>query len=326
PGVQWLRLPLPFARLDHINVWLLADGDGLTLVDTGIRSRTSQAVWEEILAGPLAGQHITRLIVTHFHPDHCGLAGWLAERFGVRLWMPRTEWLMARTLTLDAANSVPDEVLAFYHRLGFTPDMLAAFRAAGYSQYRRGVHEPPRSYRRIQDGEDIAIGDQLWRVIVGRGHAPEHACLYCGAHGVLIGGDQVLATITPHIGVYANEPDGDPLGEYLDSLAVFRPLPQDTLVLPSHLLPYRGLHTRLDQLRAHHDDRLRFLLAALTAPRTAVDLVPALFGRKLQEPADWYFAVGETLSHLNRLAATAAAVRATDTAGVWRWHAGEAAS
>jgi glyoxylase-like metal-dependent hydrolase (beta-lactamase superfamily II) len=301
-GVRWLRMPLPYS-LDHINLWALRDGSAWTLVDTGVRSRKVQALWEQIFTDGLDGLPVRRLIVTHFHPDHAGLAGWLCERLGIELWMPRTEWLFARMLTMDAPDDVPEDVLAFYQRAGFDATMLEMMRAAGYGHYRKRVSPLPASYRRIQDSDRLQIDCRAWQVIVGTGHSPEHACLYCPELELMIGGDQVLAKISPHIGVYPSEPEADPLGDYLDSLPRFRELPADTLVLPSHILPYRGLHRRLDSLSRHHDERLARLRRACAEPRTAAELVPMLFDRELN-PMDFYMATAETLSHLNHSRAT----------------------
>ncbi len=316
-GVGWLRMPLPF-QLDHINLWLLRDGPGWTIVDAGLRSRKVQGLWEQILATALEGQPVRRLIVTHFHPDHAGLAGWLCERLKVPLWMPRTEWLYARMLTLDAPEEVPDDVIAFYRSAGFEEPMLAMMRAAGYAHYRKGVAPLPRQFRRLQDGDAIDIDGRAWQIMVGTGHSPEHACLYCSELGVLIGGDQLLAKISPHIGVYPTEPEANPLQDYLGSLPRFRHLPAETLVLPSHILPYRGVHKRLASLAAHHEERLGRLKRACATPHTATELVPILFDRKL-DAMGFYMATGETLAHLNHLRADGVIERHSEPGSVDRY-------
>jgi glyoxylase-like metal-dependent hydrolase (beta-lactamase superfamily II) len=311
PGVHWIRMPLPFA-LDHINLWLLEDGDGLVIVDCGLALDSSKDFWRQILgghgAGPDAGQgarRIHRLVVTHFHPDHIGLAGWLAEWLDAELWITRTEWLMARMLYLDTAASNHEHHARFYRMHGM-PQGAAEKMFTGGNTYRARVTEPPVLHRRLQAGDTIAIGGRAWQIIVGTGHAPEHACLYSDELRVLISGDQILPKITPNISVWASEPDANPLDDYLGSLDQFRALPADTLVLPSHNLPFRGLHRRLDELRHHHDERLDRLRNAPVPPggMSAADAVPILFRREL-DTHQFGFAMGEALAHLAYLEGSA---------------------
>lgn len=296
-GVFWLRMPLPYA-LDHINLWALRDGSSWTIVDTGARNKTTQDLWKQVFIKELNQFPINRLIVTHFHPDHVGLAGWLCEQLDIRLWMTRSEWLFARMLTLEIEEEAPKEFVTFYQRAGFNSKMLEAICDTGYKHYRKNVTPLPRSYLRIQDGDQLKIDGRIWRVVIGSGHSPEHACLQCDELGLMIGGDQVLAKISPHIGVFPSEPEANPLADYLASLHRLRKLPKDLMVLPSHILPYRGLHRRLDSLNDHHSKRLAQLTAACVQPRTAADLVPLLFQRDLG-PMELFLATTETLSHLN---------------------------
>lgn len=304
PGVHWIRMPLPFA-LDHINLWLLEDGDDLVIVDCGLALEDSKAIWRRILkhhgAGPGAGpkaRRINRMIVTHFHPDHIGLAGWLGELLDTDLWITRTEWLMARMLYMDTAATNHEHVAAFYRMHGMPSDTATKMFADG-NTYRARVTEPPMLHRRLQAGDVLRVGGRDWRVIVGTGHAPEHACLYCHELGVLISGDQILPKITPNISVWASEPDANPLDDYLGSLDQFRALPHETLVLPSHNLPFRGLHRRLDELRHHHDERLDRLRHADGGRDglSAAEAVPILFRRTL-DTHQFGFAMGEALAHL----------------------------
>jgi glyoxylase-like metal-dependent hydrolase (beta-lactamase superfamily II) len=318
PGVHWIRMPIPIPGLEFINLWAIEDGDGWTIVDSGLRSKRIQAHWEEIFAGPMAGRPVARLICTHFHPDHLGQAGWITRRFGAPLWMTLAEWSFGRMLSLEEKESVPDEVLDFYRRIGFGPEPLEQYRQRGYNNYRRAVTEIPSSFRRIAHDDVLSIGGREWRVIVGYGHSQEHACLYCAELGVLISGDQILPRITPHIGVYPGEPEANPLKFYLDSLPTFRPLPADTLVLPSHNDPFRGLHLRLDQMAEHHDIRLAALEAACVEPRTALEILPVLFRRQLDERST-FMAVGEALAHLHWLIARGRMARELGSDGVMRF-------
>jgi glyoxylase-like metal-dependent hydrolase (beta-lactamase superfamily II) len=294
PGIFWLRMPLPFA-LDHINLWLLEDKDGWTIVDTGICRDEIKALWRKLLTDVMAKRPVKRIIATHFHPDHLGLAGWLEEECGAPLWMTGTEWLMGSFLYYDSDARTTTRTLDFYRRHGLSEQWLTKLNSG--NRYRRAVSPPPTAFYRIRDGDSISIGDKDWRVIVGNGHAPEHACLYCEALGTFISGDQILPKITPNISVYASEPDSNPLGLYLESLANFYALPQETLVLPSHGYPFTGLHARLDYIHEHHGDHFGELLAAIDQPRSAAELIPVMFQRQL-DTHQIFFAMGECLAHL----------------------------
>lgn len=298
PGIDWVRMPLPFA-LDHVNLWLVADGDGYTLVDAGIALDSIKQCWEAILATACAGRPVKRLIVTHFHPDHLGLGAWFAEKLGIEVWMTQGEYLGALAVREQLAGYGVPAMLQQFRSHGLDEARLDALARRGNS-YRRGVPELPGHYRRIIDGEELRIGAHTWRVMVGYGHSPEHAALYCAELGVLISGDMVLPRITTNISVIAATPDADPLQLFLDSLARYAQLPADTLVLPSHGRPFRGLRQRADFIAAHHRERCEALLACCQTPRTAAELLPTLFTREL-DAHQVMFAMGETIAHLNRL-------------------------
>jgi glyoxylase-like metal-dependent hydrolase (beta-lactamase superfamily II) len=303
PGIGWLRMPLPFA-LDHINLWLLDDGASWTVVDCGYASAATQALWQRIFAERLAGRPIGRILVTHYHPDHIGLAGWLAERFAAPLWITEEEWRHARMMTADGdgAAVLADAARRFARRAGLTDDDSALF-AERHAGYKRGVSPLPAAFVRLADDMEVAIGGRSWRVIVGEGHAPELACLYCAELGVLIAGDQILPRISPNISVPPHQPDADPLALYLRSLArLRRELPPETLILPSHNLPFRGVHVRINELAAHHRERCAETIAACHRPLSAADLLPILFRRPLDRHQT-AFALGEALAHLHYVAA-----------------------
>ena len=317
PGVLWLRMPLPFA-LDHINLWLLEDGPSWTIVDCGYALPQTQALWRQILAERLAGRPVGRILVTHYHPDHIGLAGWLGERLDAPLWITEREWLHARLMTGDGTADYAASARRFARRAGLDAAASEAF-AERHAGYRRGVPSVPPAYRRIADGDTIAIGGREWRVIVGEGHAPELACLHCAQTGTLIAGDQILPRISPNISVAPHEPEGDPLARYLSSLArLRRELPADTLVLPSHHLPFRGAHLRIDQLIAHHRERCAEILAACARPQSAAGLMPVLFRRRLDRHQTG-FALGETLAHLHYLRGDGELARAAGDDGIDRF-------
>ena len=308
PGVRWLRMPLPFA-LNHINLWLLRDRQdgpqgevqGWTIVDCGINDDTTRAAWEQIFAHELRGLPVLRVVCTHMHPDHIGLAHWLCERFGCRLWISSTDWNVARIASQSTTGFGGDASANFFALHGLTdPDSLAQVRARS-DYYSRMVPQVPGRFRRLMDGTELQIDGHTWRCIAGYGHAPEHMALHCANLDVLISGDMVLPRISTNVSVIEVEPEADPLRLYLESIERFRDLPASTLVLPSHGKPFTGLQVRIDQLHQHHDDRLAETLAACTdRPHSAADLLPVLFRRAL-DLHQTTFAMGESLAHLHAL-------------------------
>lgn len=314
PGVHWVRMALPFA-LDHINLWVLEEDDGLVVVDTGYGLDETKAAWESVLA-PF-GKPVTRVIVTHCHPDHLGLAQWLAERDGAPVLMTQGEYLAAHALW----NQLP----------GFcTPDMVAQFRTHGLDEarlealsrrgnaYRKGIPALPGRYQRLYDNDLIRIGGNDWRVMVGYGHAPEHAALYCAAQNLLISGDMLLPRISTNVSVFAATPEDDPLARFLYSISTFKQLPAVTLVLPSHGSPFRSIGIRVDELHAHHAARCAELLAACEVPRSAGDLLATLFPRAL-DTHQVMFAMGEAIAHLNHLEHKREVCRVVGSDGVVRF-------
>jgi glyoxylase-like metal-dependent hydrolase (beta-lactamase superfamily II) len=318
PGIHWLRMPLPFV-LNHINLWLLEDGPGWTIVDCGFALDEARGAWEGIFAETLGGRRVQRVIVTHYHPDHIGLASWLTERWEAPMWISEKEWLHARMHVLGTGGDASEGARRdFARRAGLDEDSSQVF-AERQGNYRRGVPSVPQSYRRIGEGSAIEIGGREWRVIIGEGHAPEHACLYCAEAGVLIAGDQILPRISPNISVQTYEPDGDPLARYLDSLKKLRAaLPPDILVLPSHNLPFYGVHQRIDELAAHHEARCGEVIAACSRPLSAADMIPVLF-RRLLDRHQMGFALGEALAHLHYLEGQGALTREPGSDGVDRF-------
>jgi glyoxylase-like metal-dependent hydrolase (beta-lactamase superfamily II) len=313
-GVGWSRLPVP-GSLGHINVWLLDDGAELVVADTGLAIGAARAAWAALLEGPLAGRELTRIVVTHFHPDHIGLAGWLAARNGARLWMTRGEWTLARMLAADVRDAPPDEALAFWRAAGWEAPRIAAEAEKGWGRFAAMVSPIPASYGRLRDGDTVRIGARDWRVVVGSGHSPEHACLVDFEGRLMIAGDQVLPRITSNVSLSLSEPEADPLGEWLDSIARLKRLPDDLTVLPAHGLPFTGLHARLDALDAGHRGRLDALHAHLAEPRRAVDCFAVLFGRRIDDGI-LGMATGEALAHLRRLEVEGRAAREVRD-GVW---------
>jgi len=309
PGILWVRMGLPFA-LDHINLWLLRDedasGPGWSIVDTGIDDAATRAAWERIFATSLGGLPVLRVIVTHMHPDHIGCAHWLCERWNVRLWISATDFNVARLASSASAGFGGPLSAAFMAQHGLAADPDAVGKVGARSSYYKSlVPAVPLSFRRLLGGGTIAIGRgdarDGWRCQAGYGHAPEHMALHNAARGVLISGDMVLPRISTNVSVTDIEPESDPLTLYLDSIERMRTIPADVLVLPSHGRPFKGLHTRIDQLQAHHAERFAEVLEACAkAPQTAFELVPVLFKRKL-DLHQMTFAMGESIAHLHAL-------------------------
>lgn len=322
-SVQWARLPMP-GSLGHINSWLIDDADaagpGLMAVDTGIMLTECSDGWKALFADALADTRMTRVLCTHLHPDHIGLAGWLAKRFDAPILMTRGEWLKANYMIADVRDEQPSEVTVQQRGCGWDDVAIDRAKASGWGTLQRIVFRLPYGYHRLVDGQQLTIGKGDWRVVVGSGHSPEHACLLNEAEGVLISGDQVLPRISSNVSSHAGEPDADPLGEWLASIAKLMHLPADVLVCPAHGEPFRGLHVRLQSLHDEHHDRLDAVAAALAeAPRRVIDCFGLLFRREIG-PDHIGLATGETLAHLRHLEVTGRVTRETRD-GVWWWHA-----
>ena len=312
PGIHWLSMPLPF-QLDHINLWLVEDGDGWTVVDTGIGNAQTRGLWEKILAN----RKVKRVLVTHYHPDHAGNAAWLCQRYGVELWMTQGEYLTAHAVRSSTAGYTTDAVLSVFRKNGLDEQRASGMGGRG-NRYAALVPEFPLSYRRIIEGDQIEIGKHRWRAIVGHGHAPEHLSLYAKNLNTLIAGDMLLSTISTNVSVWSIDPEGDPLRLFLDSIARYRDLPKDVLVLPSHGKPFRGAHDRVEQLEKHHQDRLGELLDALKKPQSAAELLSVLFRRPL-DAHQTFFAMGEAIAHLHYLYYAGRATRARGEDGIMRY-------
>ena len=299
PGVLWMRLPLPMA-LDHVNVYALDDGDGWTVIDTGFASKTTRKIWQQLLDGPLAGKPVTRVVVTHHHPDHVGLAGWFMAH-GASLAMPRTGWLMARMLTLDVQEIAPPETLLFYKRAGMDPAEFARRSADRPFNFADCVTALPLGYDRLIDGDTIQMGGREWDIRMGDGHAPEHATFWSRDDNLIIGGDQLLPSISANLGVYPTEPGADPVGDWLASCQRLMPFARDDqLVLGGHKLPFTGLPLRLKQMVENHHNALPRLLKHLSEPRAAGECFVPLFKRNIG-PAEYGLALVEAVAHVNHL-------------------------
>jgi glyoxylase-like metal-dependent hydrolase (beta-lactamase superfamily II) len=313
-------MPLPM-RLDHVNIYALDDGDTWTIIDTGFSSKKSKAIWQDFMSGPLDGKPVGRVIVTHHHPDHVGLAGWFQTEFGAELVTTRTAWLMARMLILDEQTEMTAENRLFYQRCGMDPEMLAKREADRPFNFADIADPMPAGYTRIQQGSTIAIGGRQWDVHIGNGHAPEHATFWSRDDNLVIAGDQMLPSISPNIGIYPTEPMADPIGEWLEACERLAKLARpDHLVLGGHKLPFTGLPKRMEQLIDNHHGALKRLLAYLDAPKAAAECFAPLFKRQIGE-AEYGLALVESAAHLSHLYQTGLAtrdLRASDGAWVYK--------
>ncbi len=313
-GLHWLRMPLPFA-LNHINLWLIEDDAGWVAVDTGVATSVTRDHWRQVFEGLMQGQPLTHVVATHLHPDHVGCAGWLVDRFGVDLWMTRDEYLLCRILVADTGRPAPDEGRRFYHGAGFSEQQLGHY-VDMFGSFGRVVSPLPEAFKRLHDGEKVRFGRHDWEIIVGRGHSPEHACLFCEDCNVLISGDQLLPTISSNVSVWPTEPAANPLKAWIESLqSMQRRLPANVLVLPAHGKPFRGARPRLQALVDEHTEKLEDLLAWCREPRRAVDTFPSLYKSRIGDN-NRIMATGEAIAHLNYLLGEGAVVAETDDNGI----------
>lgn len=322
-GLLWFRLPLPMA-LDHVNIYALRDSDGWTVVDTGIDSKTSRAIWKSILSGPLAGAPLARVLITHHHPDHIGLAGWLQRDHGAELLTTRTAWLFARMLRLDEQATPVPETLAFWRAAGMPADELEARARQRPFNFADCVAPMPLGFTRLSEGESLHLGGRDWTIRFGQGHAPDHMVLFSSDGTLVLAGDQYLPTISPNLGVYATEPTANPVEDWLASHRAFLPeLTECQLALPGHGLPFRGLPFRAGQLIENHVSALDRLEAALTGPKSAVECFAPIFKRDIG-PGEYTLALVEAMAHCLALWHSGRATRTVSDNGVWLFAAKEA--
>lgn len=316
PGVLWLRLPLPM-QLNHINIYAIEDGTGWTVIDTGIRTPESMAAWEAALAGPLRGRPVVRVICTHMHPDHIGLAGWLCDRFDAPLLMTHLEYVTGRMLVADTGPA-PEAGATFWRAAGWTADQIQGWRDS-YGRFAKGVSPMPAGYRRLKADQILSIGGKDWTVVVGNGHSPEHACLWRRSDDVFISGDQILPRISSNISVWPTEPEADPLDDWMTSLERLGGLlPENAFVLPGHGEPFTGVLSRIEALKRGHLVSLKRLERSLRERRRAVDVFGSLFARPVGDGI-LGMATGEAIAHLNYLAGQGRARRDRDADGVDWW-------
>ncbi len=296
-GIYWLRMPLPMAGLNHINLWILKDGDGWAIIDTGIGSRDSKKIWESALKSVPAGRPVTKVICTHLHPDHTGLAGWLCRKYDAPLYMTRGEYFLCRLMAADTGNPAPRHALKFYERAGFTEPQIELYKQR-FGGFGKAITPMPEGYTRIEDGQAVSINGEDWTILVGSGHSPEHACLYNAARNICMTGDQLLPNISSNVSVWPTEPEGNPMQDWIDSCYMLRlRLPEDVLVCPAHGIPFRGAYKRLDKLIEHHEKALARLYDFCKTPKLSTEVYSCLFRREIND-GNRIMAVGESIAHL----------------------------
>jgi glyoxylase-like metal-dependent hydrolase (beta-lactamase superfamily II) len=300
-ALKWIRMPLPFA-LDHINLWLMRHGAGWCVVDCGYGDDATRALWEEHFRDAMGGLPVTCIVATHYHPDHLGNGRWLADRFQAPLAMSYAEFVTAHAIVAETGPYSKSSAAVFYRSHGVSEEMLEQLSKRRGS-YATGVPTLPTHIERIRPEQVVSLGGHAWKCIGGYGHTPEHIALYCEALRVLISGDMLLPKISTNVNVWPIDPHFDAVGAYLDSLDAFAQLPEDTLVLPSHGLPFRGVRVRVAALHKHHQERMIDLIAALDTPKTASEILSVLFRRPL-DMHQTFFAMGEAIAHLNHGVAT----------------------
>ncbi|MEO1240010.1 MAG: MBL fold metallo-hydrolase [Pseudomonadota bacterium] len=317
----WMRLPLPMA-LDHINVYAFRDTDGWTVVDTGIGSKTTRALWDNLIAGPLSGAPIVRVLITHHHPDHIGNAGWFQSE-GAELLTSRTAWLFARMLTLDVQDRPLPETLAYWRASGMPADMLANRANERPFNFADCVTPMPLGFTRLAKGDTLEFGGRNWTVRLGQGHAPDHLVLFSDDGEFVLAGDHYLPTISPNLGVYATEPTANPVADWLDSHRALAPYLDDTQVaLPGHGLPFQGLPFRSKQLIDNHVSALERVEYFLAEPKTAVDCFKTIFKRDIG-PGEYTLALVEAMAHCLALWHAGRVTRHVMDDGRWLFEAKE---
>ena len=319
-GVFWLRFPLPMKGLDHINLWALKDGDGWVVVDTGIGNRESKIIWEKHFAELMGGRPVNRVICTHLHPDHTGLAGWMCKKFGAPLLMTRGEYFLCRLMAADTGKVAPRDGINYYRKAGFSPEQIELYKMR-FGGFGKAITPLPHSYDRLVEGETGRVNGRQWRVIIGSGHSPEHACLYCPELNICLTGDQLLPNISSNVSVWPTEPESNPLEDWINSCKHLKAsLPEDVLIGPAHGLPFRGAHRRLDKLVEHHEKALDRLLEHCEQPRRATEVYSALFRREIND-RNRILAVGESIAHLNCLKGRGLVSRRLNDAGQFTYKA-----
>ena len=318
-GVFWLRFSLPMTGLNHINLYLLKDRDQWVVVDTGIGSKTTKIQWQGYFDDLMGGRPVNRIVVTHLHPDHVGLAGWMQRKFDCPLLMTRGEYFLCRLLAADTGHEAPREGIAFYKKAGLTAEQIELYKVR-FGGFGKAISPMPQSYDRLQEGDTLSINGRDWHIIIGSGHSPEHACLYCPELNICLSGDQILPNISSNVSVWPTEPEGNPLEDWIRSWHKLKAaLPENVLIGPAHGIPFRGAHKRLDKLIFHHEKALERLAKFCQTPRLATEVYSVLFRRGIDD-GNRLMAVGEAVAHLNCLKQRGVIRRTLNDGGQFSYH------
>ncbi len=317
-GVKWLRMPIP-ASLDHINLYLLEDDDGWFILDTGMGTGTTREQWQQIFSTELGEKPVKGIIVTHMHPDHVGQAGWLCELWKAPLYMSESEYKHAKLAYAPSSESHIAETLSFYLQFGLD-EKEALNRATQWTQRQWPIADLPEQYVELGHGDRINIAGNPWQILIGRGHSPEHLCLYCDNLQLLLSGDQILPEITSNVSVYPGILDENPLSQWITSLHRFFDLPDTTLVLPAHNQPFHGLHSRAKSIIEHHQENCIALESACRQKMSGQQLLSVLFNRPLNS-FETALAIGECSAHLNYLVEQNRLERHLDVNGTYLYEA-----
>jgi len=318
-GVFWLRMTLPMAGLDHINLYFLRDGDEFVVVDTGLGWKDAMDIWEQVFKEHMGGAKVNRVLCTHMHPDHAGLVGWMCRKFNAPLLMTMGEYFLCRLMAADTGNPAPEEGITFYKRAGFTDEQIENYKSR-FGGFGKAISALPNGYQRIRENDTLKIDGNDWQVLIGSGHSPEHACLYNADLKIMISGDQILPNISSNVSVWPTEPDGNPLEDWIRSCHKLRDaVPKDALVLPAHGIPFRGADIRLNRLIDQHESGLERLHKFCFEPKRSTEVYSMLFRRKIND-GNRLMAVGESIAHLNCLVKRGQMVRTMNADGHYIYH------
>ena len=318
-NIFWARMPLP-SPLNHVNVYIIEDDLGLTIIDTGLNTQETRLRWKSLLKKYFKDRKLERVIITHHHPDHFGLAGWFKKNYGAEIYCSRTSYLMARMLTLDVQEKMSSEAALFYMRAGMPKDTIEKRQKIRPMNFSDTVHSIPLGFKRIREDEEIILAGQSWKIVFGHGHAPSHATFWSTKDSIVFVGDQVLPGISPNLGVYPTEPEADTVGDWISSCRkLLRIADNNKLVLPGHKLPFTGLSIRLEQLIRNHKSAIKRIERRLSkGPLNTVDLFRTIFKREIKEK-EYSLALVEAVGHMNHLYAMGQVSRELNADGVYLW-------
>lgn len=302
-GVYRLAIPLPGAlSMEHINTWIVDEGDSWSLVDCGYDFSPARQAWQGLERTLFAKKPVNRIVVTHHHVDHSGLAGWLSNRYGAAIYMAEAEFNARCQVFLRQGLWSREEGIDFFERAGLTA--VEYETVANWLEFNiQGFDRPIGRYRTLDGLDHLSIGEHAWQVITVRGHSPAHTCLYCENLGVLVAGDNLLPSLAAFVGIEPGDSLAfDPLGRFLSDVKQLKELPADTLVLPAHGAPFIGLHNKLEQVEQHYRALLEKVLCACAEPSTVMAITRRFFPERIIQKNP-FFTVAKVAAVVNHLLA-----------------------